>query len=259
MKISACLITLNEERNLPRCLKSVAPLVDEIVVVDSGSTDRTLEIAAEFGAVIIHQTWLGYVAQKNSALAEATHPWVLSIDADEEISRTLAAAITNLKRAATPESGPDPNGYQFSRLVLYRDRWIRHGDWYPDHLVRLFRRDQARFTGGRVHEKLEIPGEHPLLPGHLHHFTYANSADRAARSARYAQLWAQSAHEAGKRANFLSAPLHALTRLLKGYVLKLGFLDGPIGWDVALGNAREVWLKYALLRKLAASRPLDQP
>jgi glycosyltransferase involved in cell wall biosynthesis len=263
MKISACLITLNEERNLPRCLKSVAPLVDEIILVDSGSTDRTLEIAHEFGAVIIHQTWLGYVAQKNLALAEATHPWVLSIDADEEISTELAAAITKIK-STTPDAptnapptarpAPDPDGYQFSRIVFYAGRWIRHGDWYPDRLVRLFQRDRARFTGGLVHEKLEIAGPTPLLPGHLHHFTYGGPADRAARSVKYARLWAQSAHETGKRANFFSPYLHAKARFLKGYFLKRGFLDGPIGWDIALGNALEVWLKYALLRKMEMER-----
>ena len=246
MKISGCLITLNEERNLARCLKSLAPLVDEIVLVDSGSTDRTLEIAGEFGARIVRQAWLGYVAQKNIALDHASHPWVLSLDADEEISPELAAAIEQLKSSPALES----NGYRVSRLVFYRGRWIRHGDWYPDRLVRLFRRDEARFAGGRVHEKLEIAGNHPLLPGHLHHFTYATAADRAARSARYAELWARSAREARARAYPWTGPLHAAARFLKGYFLKRGFLDGAVGWDVALGNAREVALKYRLLRSL---------
>jgi glycosyltransferase involved in cell wall biosynthesis len=250
MKISGCLITLNEERNLPRCLKSLAPLVDEILLIDSGSTDRTLEIAREFGARILHQDWLGYVAQKNFALAQAAHPWILSLDADEEISPELAASIAEIKARSDNDA---INGYQVSRLVHYRGRWIRHGDWYPDRLVRLFRRDAARFTGGRVHEKLELPGEHPLLPGHLHHYTYENAADRAARSANYAALWAQSAHEAGTRAYPWSAPLHAAARFLKGYFLKAGFLDGAIGWDIALGNAREVALKYRLLQKLQSS------
>jgi glycosyltransferase involved in cell wall biosynthesis len=239
-----------------------SPLVDEIIVIDSGSTDRTLQIAQEFGAQIFHQTWLGYVAQKNLALAKATHPWILSIDSDEEISPELAAAIQNLKKDSAAKSvppanspvsaspAPDPIGYQFSRIVFYRGRWIRHGDWYPDRLVRLFRREHARFTGGRVHEKLEIPGDHPLLPGHLHHFTYDNAADRAARRANYAELWAQSAHETGKRAYPWSGIVHAKIRFLKGYFLKLGFLDGLVGFDIALGNAREVWQKYSLLRKL---------
>jgi glycosyltransferase involved in cell wall biosynthesis len=250
MKISACLITLNEERNLPRCLASAAPLVDEIVVVDSGSTDATRSIAEKFGARFVSQEWLGYVGQKNFVLTQAGQPWVLSIDADEEISPELAAAILELKAKAAAGSATAPNGYQMSRIVFYRGRWIRHGDWYPDRLVRLFRRDEARFTGGHVHEKLELPGEHPILPGHLHHFTYENAADRAERCARYAELWARSAHEGRRRAGPLSSPLHAAARFFKGYVLKGGFLDGPAGWDVALGNAREVWLKYQLLEKL---------
>ena len=253
MKISACIITLNEERNLARCLKSVVPLVDEIVVMDSGSMDGTRDIARAFHARVVHQDWLGYVGQKNAALDRAEHPWVLSIDADEEISPELAAAIAKLKKdpaAGRPEA---PNGYQMARLVFYRGHWIRHGDWYPDRLVRLFRRAEARFRGGRVHEKLELPGTHPILPGHLHHFTYENAADRARRCAHYAELWAQSAYEQGRRAQEWSGALHGLARFTKGYLLKRGFLDGAIGWEVAAGNAREVRLKYQLLRKLNES------
>jgi glycosyltransferase involved in cell wall biosynthesis len=251
MKISACLITLNEEANLPRCLKSVAPVADEIVVVDSGSADRTAEIARGFGARVVHQDWLGYVGQKNFALEEAAHPWVLSIDADEEISPELAAAIARLRGDAAADEPSAPNGYRFSRIVFYRGRWIRHGDWYPDRLVRLFRRAEGRFTGGRVHESLALSGEHPVLPGHLHHFTYTDPDDRARRCAHYAALWAESAHEQGRRAAPWTGPLHALARFAKGYILKRGFLDGAAGWEVAVGNAREVALKYRLLRRHA--------
>jgi glycosyltransferase involved in cell wall biosynthesis len=259
MKISACIITLNEERNLPRCLKSVAPLADEIFVVDSGSTDATLDIAGKFGARVVHQDWLGYVGQKNFALDHALYDWVLSIDADEEISEELAASIARIKAGAAHGSSAAgapgmPNGYEFSRIVFYRDRWIRHGDWYPDRLVRLFCRTEARFSGGQVHEKLELRGEHPILPGHLHHFTYENASDRADRCARYAALWAQSAHEQHRRAHAWSGVVHALARLGKGFLLKGGFLDGAIGWDIAAGNAREVWLKYHLLWKLNRER-----
>ena len=257
MKISACLITQNEERNLPRCLKSVAPLVDEIVVIDSGSVDATPEIAQKFGARVVNQDWLGYVGQKNFALDNAQHSWVLSIDADEEISPELANAIAKIKADASADSPGAPNGYQFSRLVFYRERWIRHGDWYPDRLVRLFRRTEGRFTGGHVHEKLELRGEHPILPGHLHHFTYEDASDRADRCARYAALWARTAHEQHRRAQPWSGPVHALARLGKGYLLKRGFLDGAVGWDVAVGNAREVWLKYHLLWKLNRERPIE--
>jgi len=250
MKISACLIARNEERNLLRCLKSVAPLVDEILLVDSGSTDGTCDIARQFGARVVRQEWLGYVGQKNAALDHAQHAWVLSIDADEEISPELAAAIARLKADDAADAPGAPNGYQVSRIVFYRGRWIRHGDWYPDRLVRLFRRTEAHFTGGHVHEKLELRGEHPILPGHLHHFTYEDAADRAERCARYAELWAQTAHEEHRPVRAFSAPVHAFGRLFKGFVLKRGFLDGAIGWEIALGNAKEVWLKYHLLGKM---------
>jgi glycosyltransferase involved in cell wall biosynthesis len=254
MKISATIITLNEERNLPRCLQSVAPLVDEILIIDSGSTDATLDIAAKFGARVVAQDWLGYVGQKNVALAQAQHSWVLSIDADEEISPELAASIARIKADPAANVPGAPNGYEFSRIVFYRDRWIRHGDWYPDRLVRLFRRTEARFSGGRVHEKLELRGRHPILPGHLHHFTYEDAFDRAIRCTRYAELWAQTAYEQHRRAYPWSGAVHALARLGKGFLLKRGFLDGAVGWDVATGNAREVWLKYHLLRKMNRER-----
>jgi glycosyltransferase involved in cell wall biosynthesis len=248
VKISACLIVCNEEKNLARCLASVAPVVDEIVVVDSGSTDRTPDIARSFNARIVSQPWLGYVGQKNFALGQATHDWALSVDADEELSAELAAAIQRIR--ADRDGAGGPNGYQVSRLVFYRGKWIRHGDWYPDRLVRLFRRADARFTGGRVHERLEIAGEHPLLPGDLHHYTYTDLADRVARSATYAALWAQTALEK-KRSTWPGiGSAHAALRFIRGYLFKRGLLDGAVGWDVAWGNAREVWLKYHLLREL---------
>ena len=258
MKISACLIVCNEERNLARCLASIGPVVDEIVVVDSGSRDGTVALAEKFGARVIPQPWLGYVGQKNFALDRAMHPWVLSIDADEELSPALAASISQLRTERAGDAPGAPNGYQVSRLVFYRDRWIRHGDWYPDRLVRLFRRAEARFTGGRVHEKLEIAGAHPVLEGDLHHYTYADADDRAARCATYASLWAQTALENHRRTWPGIGPCHAALRFVRGYLFKRGFLDGPAGLDVAWGNAREVWLKYHLLRELQKTGGLPE-
>ena len=162
----------------------------------------------------------------------------------------LAAAIAKVKADPEAEEYYAPNGYQFSRLVFYRGKWIRHGDWYPDRLVRLFRRADGGFAGGHVHEKLELAGEHPILPGHLHHFTYEDAADRNTRSEHYARLWVQTARERKRRAFAWSAPTHAAARFIKGYFLKGGFLDGEIGRDIAEGNAREVWMKYDLLWKL---------
>jgi len=258
VKISACLIVCNEERNLARCLTSVGPVVDEIVVVDSGSRDGTVALAEKCGARVVAQSWLGYVAQKNFALSQAAHPWVLSIDADEELSPALAASIAKLRTDRPGDATDAPNGYQVSRLVYYRDRWIRHGDWYPDRLVRLFRRAEARFTGGRVHEKLEIAGAHPVLEGDLHHYTYADAGDRADRCATYASLWAQTALENNRRTWPGIGLCHAALRFVRGYVFKRGFLDGLVGFDVAWGNAREVWLKYHLLRELRETGGLSE-
>jgi glycosyltransferase involved in cell wall biosynthesis len=246
MKISACLITLNEELNLPRCLASIKGLMDEIVVVDSGSNDRTVEIAQTAGARVLVQKWLGYVGQKNFALDQASHPWVLSIDADEEVSPELAASIQKVR-----QEGGGKAGYEISRLVFYRGRWIYHGDWYPDKLVRLFLKEKARFQGAQVHERLEVSGTCGMLPGHLYHYTYRDQQDRARRIEHYARLWAQSALAQGKRAALWTGPVHAAVRLVRGLIVKGGLLDGVVGWDIALGNAREVWLKYEILRELA--------
>jgi glycosyltransferase involved in cell wall biosynthesis len=246
VKISFCLITLNEERNLARCLQSCSDLADEIVVVDSGSTDGTARVAERFGVRWVEQPWLGYVGQKNRAISLALHDWVFSIDADEEISARLHAEIRALKLKPPPF---EVSGFNMPRCVLYEGRWIRHGDWYPDRLVRLFRRDRARFTGGRVHERLEITGlVHPFR-GEIHHHSFRDAADHWARCEKYARLWAESRHEEGRTVGPLAPPLRAAFRWLRGYVFRRGFLDGAQGWRIAAYCAGEVRLKYRLLRE----------
>ena len=247
MKISFCLITLNEEENLPRCLRSCADLADEIVVLDSGSADGTARIAAEFGARFVHQDWLGYVGQKNKVLSLAQNEWVFSLDADEELSPVLRDEIRVLKQS---EPTDDVSGFSMPRCVLYEGRWIRHGDWYPDRLTRLFRREHVKFAGGRVHERLEISGAVTPLRGDLHHYSFRDAADHRARGDRYAKLWAQDKYEAGKTAGALSPGLHGAFRWLRGYVLRRGFLDGAQGWRIAKISASETALKYRLLREL---------
>ncbi len=251
MNISFCLITLNEAANLRRCLQSCAGLADEIVIVDSGSTDDTEKIAGEFGARFEHQDWLGYVGQKNQALARATHPWVFSLDADEELSPALREEVKRLK---TTEPPVGTNGFSLPRCVLYEGRWIRHGDWYPDRLVRLFRRDRAKFEGGKVHERLEVSGEISALRGELYHHSFKDAADHWARCQKYARLWAETKFEAGKTTGAGAPFLHASFRWFRGYVLKRGFLDGAQGWRIASFCAREVYLKYQLLREMHRNR-----
>ena len=245
MKISVCLITLNEEENLGRALRSCVDLADEIVIVDSGSKDGTERIAREFGARLVHQDWLGYVGQKNKVLSLAQNEWVFSLDADEELSPALRDEIRVLKQFTIAE---EVSGFSMPRCVLYEGRWIRHGDWYPDRLTRLFRRARVKFAGGRVHERLEISGVVTPLRGDLHHYSFRDAVDHRARGERYAKLWAQDKHEAGKTANAFSPVLHGAFRWLRGYVLKRGFMDGAQGWRIANISAREVALKYRLLR-----------
>jgi len=252
MKISFCLITLNEEENLPRCLKSCADLADEIVVLDSGSTDATKEIACESGARFEHQDWLGYVGQKNKVISLASHDWIFSLDADEELSPQLHDEIHLLKSAG--ELGKDVAGFSIPRCVFYEGRWIRHGDWYPDRVVRWFRRDRAKFAGGKVHERLEVRGRIIRLHGELYHYSFRDAADQRARGEKYAALWAHEKFEAGQTANFLAPAFHAAFRWLRGYVMRRGFLDGVQGWRIAALCARETRLKYRMLRELNRSR-----
>ena len=247
MKISLCVITLNEAGNLPRCLRSCAGLADEIVVLDSGSTDATEKLAREFGARWHHQDWLGYVGQKNKLLSLAGGDWVLSLDADEELSPKLRAELGQL-RQAEPEK--EVGGFSMPRCVLYEGRWIRHGDWYPDRLTRLFRREGSKFAGGKVHERLEVPEAVVKLRGEIYHHSFRDAADHWARCQKYARLWAETQHEAGRKAGAVAPHTHAVFRWLRGYVLRRGFLDGPQGWRIAAFSAREVLLKYQWLRQM---------
>ena len=244
MKISLCIITLNEEANLRRCLTSVALVVDEIIVVDSGSTDGPGGVAREFGARWVHQDWLGVVAQKNHALSLASHDWVLSLDADEALSVDLFSELLSVKEVRFPE---EVSGFSFPRCVLYEGKWIRRGDWYPDRLVRLFKNGMGNFAGGKVHERLELEGPVQELEGELEHHSFRDAADHWSRCETYAQLWAEMKFEEGQEANRLDGPIHAAIRWVRGYLLRGGFLDGAQGWQIARLNSREGNLKYQRL------------
>jgi glycosyltransferase involved in cell wall biosynthesis len=251
MKISFCLITLNEEKNLERCLKSCAGLADEIVILDSGSTDGTAAIAKTFGARFEHQPWLGFVGQKNRVIARASNEWIFSIDADEELSPELREEVLALKKSFTES---EIVGYSMPRCVLYDGRWIRHGDWYPDRLVRLFRRSKARFVGAKVHERLEVSGKTQPLRSDLFHHSFSDAADHWARCEKYARLWAESQHELGRKAGALSPYSHSIYRWIRSYILRRGFLDGPQGRTIADFSAREVSMKYRLLREMSREK-----
>ena len=251
MKVSVGIITFNEEENLERCLKSCADLAAEIVVLDSGSTDRTQEIAEKFRARFVHQDWLGYVGQKNLLLTLVKEDWILSLDADEELSPALREEIGNFQGI---DVAPEVAAFSVPRCVLYEARWIRHGDWYPDRLPRLFRKGRARFSGGKVHERLEVQGKTIPLQSELYHHSFRDAADHWARCEKYARLWAESEYERGRKALPFAPLTHAFFRWLRAFFFRRGFLDGRRGWRIAMFSARETFWKYRLLREMNAPR-----
>jgi glycosyltransferase involved in cell wall biosynthesis len=247
MKISLAIITLNEEKNLERCLQSAAGLAEEILVLDSGSSDGTEKIARQFGARVERQPWLGYVGQKNKLISMASNPWILSLDADEALSPQLAERLREIKATEPPS---EIAGFSMPRCVCYEGHWIRHGDWYPDRLVRLFRSEQARFAGGKVHERLELHGKIRPLEEEIYHYSFQDAQDHWKRCVKYAHLWAESAHEAGKRGGTAIGFLRGAHRFARSYLLRGGFLEGRLGLRIAWFAAKEVHLKYKLLGRM---------
>ena len=253
-KLSAILITFNEAHNLTDCLTSLQGLVDEIVVVDNGSRDATLDIAAQFGAHIVRtEDWPGFGPQKNRALDAATGEWVLSIDADERVTPELAHEI----RAVI--AGNDTAAYEIPRLSWYCGRFMRHSGWRPDRVLRLFRRDQARFSNDLVHERVLVDGARVRALQHdLLHYSYLDFSQVLQKTDAYSTAAAQQAHRAGRRASFASALIHGAWAFVRTYVIRAGFLDGAQGLALAISNAQASYYKYLklwLLGQSTASMP----
>lgn len=247
-------ITLNEEENLPRCLESVRELASEIVVIDSGSTDRTREVAASFGARFETQPWQGYVAQKNMSLKRCTQPWVLCLDADEAVSPELASAI----RGALSSKEPRGHGFVMNRLNFYCGQWIRHA-WYPEWRLRLARRDSAQWVGGDVHERLEVKGPTGRLAGDLWHYPFRRLMDHFQNTLKFARLAADSYERNGRPCrwyNLIFSPWFAFFKIL---ILKSGWRDGWRGWTIAGAKWLNVFAKYSfLLERRWSLQPQDR-
>lgn len=250
-RFTATLITLNEERDLPRALASVRGLADEIVVVDSGSTDRTREIARAHGARVFERAWTDFSDQKTFAAAQASHDWVFSLDADEEVSPALQAELARWK-----EQPPAAAAYEMPRRARYLGRWVRHSGWYPDRKRRLYRRDRARFVGA-LHETLEVDGPVGRLPADLYHHTFATLGEHRAQIEQYSSLAARALFAAGRRRWLLPLLVSPPWMFLRVFVLKLGFLDGAAGWHIARLTARTSYLKYAKLGRLVRGGSLE--
>lgn len=248
MKISATIITFNEERNIARVIESLR-CCDEILVLDSGSNDRTVEIARKLGARVEEASWRGYAAQKNTAAELASHDWILSLDADESLSEALEAEIWQIKK-----SGPRFDGYTMPRLAQYLGRWILHSGWYPDRKVRLFNRAKAKWVGDFVHESVTVEGIVGHLESNLLHFTCSSLSEHFRTMDRYTTLAAQEIAAREKDvplARLLFDPPYAF---FKTYVLKLGFLDGVEGLAIAYMAAFYNFAKYSKARLMAPGR-----
>lgn len=246
MKISATIITLNEERNIERCIRSLQPVADEIIVLDAFSADRTPVICRELGVRFEQRAWEGYSASKNYLNSLVQYEYILSIDADEALDNELTRAILQVKQKE------DHRAYSLNRLTNYCGKWIYHSGWYPDIKVRLFPAKGSFWDGAFVHEELRLPDgtEIVQLPGHLHHYSYYSAEDHRARADKYSALTAQKLHHQGKRASALKPYLSALGRFVSMYLIKKGFMDGKMGFRIARISAASNVFKYKELRRL---------
>ncbi len=240
--VSAVIITRDEAANLPACLESLS-WCDEIVVLDSGSSDATPELARAAGArVHISPDWPGFGPQKNRAIGLAGCDWILSIDADERVSPELAREIRQALRA------PDaPAAFAIPRVSSYCGQLMRHGDWYPDEVLRLFRRGSARFSDDLVHERLLVDGTRARLRCSLLHHSFRDMHQVLAKLDAYSTAGARAMHARGRRTSVLGALGHGAWTFVRGYVLKRGFLDGRLGLVLALSNAHGAYYRYIKL------------
>jgi glycosyltransferase involved in cell wall biosynthesis len=242
--LSVIIITFNEEKNIRDCLQSVA-WADEIVVVDSKSTDRTVEIAREFTGKIIITDWMGYSETKKLALEQATCAWVLWIDADERVTDELRLEIQS-----TIKANPPQNGFEVSRRAFFLGKWIKHCGWYPGYVLRLFRKNKARFDDSPVHEGVILAGERGRLKGDLLHFTDDTLEHYLEKLNNYTSLAAHKLISQNRQAGIFVIFSRALFIFVKMYVLRFGFLDGIKGFILCLLSANYVAVKYAKLWEL---------
>lgn len=247
MHLSAVIITYNEERNIGRCLESLAGVAEDMVVVDSFSTDATEAICREQGARFVQHPFSGHIEQKNYALEQAQYPHVLCLDADEALSAELRASILAAK------ANWSSDGYIMNRRTNYCGQWIRHSGWYPDRKLRLFDRRLGRWGGQNPHDKVELQtgSTTSQLQGDLLHYSYYSVAEHLERAQKYAGIAAQAMHARGKRASWLNLMFNPAFKFMRNYLLRRGFLDGRAGWTICRIAALETYWKYRELRRTA--------
>lgn len=246
MTLTVAIITLNEEKNLDRTLKSVKNLADEIVIVDSGSVDRTEEIAKKYGAKFFHQKWLGYGLQRNRAIELSNSEWVLNIDADEEISEELAEKILEIKKGE--KLGYDV--YKINFMSVCFNKKIRYGGWSNTYRIRLFKKLSGKFNENTVHEEFETLSEIGKINEYIYHHSYSDLEDYFTKFNKYTTLGAIEYYKKRKKASFLSIVFSPFYKFIRMYIFRLGFLDGLEGFLLAITSSLYTMVKYYKLREI---------
>lgn len=250
IKLTTLIITFNEERNIDRCLKSLAGIADEIIVVDSGSTDRTEEICKKNNVVFITHPFKGHIEQKNFAVTQSSSEYVLSLDADEAISPELRESILSIKASW------DKDGYYFNRLTNYCGQWIRHSGWYPDKKLRLFKKSKGHWGGTNPHDKYQVDNKHSsgFLKGDLLHYSYYSIREHLDQVNRFTEISARMANDSGIRSSLLKIIGKPLARFVRDYFFHLGFLDGYYGFVICKISAHASFIKYVKLYELQKTK-----
>lgn len=259
--VSAFVICMNEEEQIGDCLDSLA-FCDEVLVIDSFSTDRTVEIARSRGARVIQREWPGYRGQKAFGLTAVSHQWVVNIDADERVSPELRDAIVKVLREdfALRRRGQESpiQGYYVNRVVFFLNRWWRQGGWYPEYRLRFFRLGRVTWGGVEPHEKAVVDGQTAILPGELQHFTYKSIDDQLSRLHQLSSISARAEYADGRRASLRGILLNPFLRWFKFFVLKRGYREGKAGLVVAMAEGYYTFMKYAKLWELQFLEELDR-
>ncbi len=252
VKLSGVIITFNEAKNIEKCLQSLMNVVDEIIVVDSLSTDDTVAICNRYNAKVIEQPFLGYIEQKKFAMEQATHDYIVSLDGDEALSETLQKSIKALK------NDWKLNGYYCNRLNNFCGQWIKHSDWYPNKKLRVFDRRTAQWKGINPHDRIELNTKHDNvghLKGDILHWTYQSYSEFNLKTEYFSTIAAKAYFNLGKKTTLWKLVFNPIWAFFKAYILRLGFLDGFNGYVICVQTANITFLKYSKLRELNKSNP----
>lgn len=246
IKLSVTIITFNEENNIARCISSIKELADEVLVVDSYSTDRTKEICTELGVRFIENKFQGHIQQKNYALENAKHDYILSIDADEALDETLKKSILAIKKNWRKD------GYIFNRLTNYCGQWVRHSGWYPDKKLRLLKRGTGKWGGINPHDIIEMNQGTlvDFISGDLLHYSYPTISSHIEQTNKFTTIAASEAYERGVRSSFFKPIIRGILKFLRDYFFKLGLLDGRYGLIICIINSLSTFLKYSKIKEL---------